>query len=188
MATGGVLRAMRHEDVPAVMEVQEPTSVAGLSEVFPQDSHPFPREVLAERWHQEIDDPAIECFVVERAGAVAGFAALDGDEVKHFGVALDEWGSGLASAAHDELVARLAAAGVVRPWLRCYAANPRGRAFWAKHGWVETGERSRGPMPPHAELLTYAYDLVGLGDRHEGERRAYAAPIGCCPADAPPDH
>ena len=24
-------------------------------------------------------------------------------------------------------------------------------------GWVDTGERSRGPMPPHAELLTYAY-------------------------------
>ena len=78
MATEDVLRRMRADDVPAVMEVQEPTSVAGLSGVFPQDAHPFPREVLAGRWREEIDDPAIECFVIERAGAVAGFAALAG--------------------------------------------------------------------------------------------------------------
>ena len=158
MATEGVLRRMHRDDVPAVMDVLEPASVAGLSGVFPQDVHPFPREVLAERWRHEIDDPALECFVIERAGAVAGFAALDGDELKHFGVALEEWGTGLASVAHDELLARMRAAGVARPWLRVYADNPRGRAFWEKHGWVDTGERSRGPMPPHAEHLTYAYD------------------------------
>jgi len=50
------------------------------------------------------------------------------------------------------------AAGVERPWLCVYAANPRGRAFWEKLGWTDTGARSRGPMPPHAELHTYAYD------------------------------
>lgn len=163
MATADVLRRMRADDVPAVMAVQEPTSVAGLAAVFPQDTHPFPREALARRWYEEIDDPRIECFVIERAGVVAGFAALSCDEVKHFGVALEEWGSGLASAAHDELLARMAAAGVARPWLRCYAANPRGRAFWEKHGWVDTGERSRGPMPPHAKLLTYAHDPAPSG-------------------------
>ena len=128
---GTVLRAMRTEDVPAVMAVQEPASVAGLSAVFPQDTHPFPRGVLA------------------------GFAALRGDELLHFGVAVEEWGSGLAVAAHDELLDRLGARGVVRPWLRVYAANPRGRAFWEKLGWVDTGERSQGPVPPHAELRTY---------------------------------
>jgi RimJ/RimL family protein N-acetyltransferase len=157
MAIEGVLRDMRADDVPAVMDVQEPASVAGLSGVFPQDAHPFPRHVLAERWRAEVADPAIECLVIVKDGAVAGFAALKGDELMHFGVALEEWGSGLAVLAHDELVARMRAAGVVRPWLRVYAANPRGRAFWEKLGWVDTGARSRGPMPPHAELLTYAY-------------------------------
>ena len=152
---GTVLRAMRTEDVPAVMAVQEPASVAGLSAVFPQDVHPFPREVLAERWREEIDDPSVECFVIMRADAIAGYAALRGAEVMHFGIALEEWGTGLARAAHDELLERMAAAGVTRPWLRVYAANPRGRAFWEKLGWVDTGERSRGPMPPHAELRTY---------------------------------
>lgn len=158
-ATGDVLRAMSVEDVPAVMAVQEPASVAGLSGVFPQDTHPFPREVLADRWRQEIADPAIDCFVVLRGDVVAGFAARRGDEVMHFGIAVEEWGSGLAVAAHDALLQRMRTAGVERAWLRVYAANPRGRAFWGKLGWVETGECSRGPMPPHAELLTCVRDL-----------------------------
>lgn len=150
-----VLREMRVADVPAVMAVQEPASIAGLSGVFPQDRHPFPREVLADRWCEEIADPGIECFVILRGSTIAGFAAVAGNEVKHFGVALEEWGSGLARTAHDELVAMMRDAGVARPVLRVYAANPRGRAFWEKLGWVDTGERSRGPMPPHAELLAY---------------------------------
>lgn len=151
-----VLREMRVEDIPAVMAVQEPASIAGLSAVFPQDSHPFPREVLADRWRDEIAAPGVECLVILREDEIAGFAALAGAEVKHFGVSVEEWGSGLAGVAHDELPERMRASGVERPWLRVYAANPRGRAFWEKLGWRDTGERSRGPMPPHAELMTYA--------------------------------
>lgn len=158
-----VLRDMRADDVPDVMAVQEPASVAGLSGVFPQDTHPFPREVLAQRWRAEVLDPDVDCFVVLRDGRVAGFAAVRGSELVHFGVAVEEWGSGLAVAAHDELVERLRSAGVVRAWLRVYAANPRGRAFWHKLGWVDSGERSRGPMPPHAELMTYVLDLEPSG-------------------------
>lgn len=164
MGVEGVIREMCVDDVPAVMEVQEPASIAGLSAVFPQDVHPFPRDALAERWRAEIDDPAIECLVVVRDGAVVGFAALRGDELMHFGVALEEWGSGLAIRAHDELLARMRAAGVKRPRLRVYTANPRGRAFWEKLGWVGTGAHSRGPMPPHAELLTYVYDAPDRPD------------------------
>ncbi len=52
-----VLREMRSTDVPAVMAVQEPASIAGLSGVFPQDEFPFPRDVLADRWLAEIAEP-----------------------------------------------------------------------------------------------------------------------------------
>ena len=148
-----VLREMATDDVPAVMGVQEPLSIAGLSGVFPQDRYPFPREVLADRWCAEIADPDIECLVILRDDEVAGFAAVQADQVKHFGVAVEEWGSGLATTAHGELVSRMASVGVRRAWLCVYAANPRGRAFWAKHGWTDTGERRNGPMPPHAEQL-----------------------------------
>lgn len=155
MTDDSVLRPMRLDDVPAVMAVQEPASIAGLSGVFPQDEFPFPRVLLADRWRAEIVDEDVQCFVILRDDEVAGFAAVHANEVKHVGVAVEEWGSGLAVAAHDELMARMSGAGVRRVWLCVYAANPRGRAFWTKLGWTDTGERSSGPMPPHAELLTY---------------------------------
>lgn len=44
-----VLRGMTAADVPQVLDVQEPASVVGLAEVFPQDTHPFPRDVIAGR-------------------------------------------------------------------------------------------------------------------------------------------
>lgn len=129
--------------------------MAGLSEVFPQDRHPFPREVIAARWREELADPDIECFVIEAAGRVAGFAAVRGSEVLHFGTALDTWGSGLAATAHDELVELLRVRGIERPALHVYAANARGRRFWEKHGWRPTGDVERGSFPPYAELLAY---------------------------------
>ena len=129
--------------------------MAGLSEVFPQDRHPFPREVIAARWREELADPDIECFVIEAAGRVAGFAAVRGSEVLHFGTALDTWGSGLAATAHDELVELLRVRGIERPALHVYAANARGRRFWEKHGWRPTGAVERGSFPPYAELLAY---------------------------------
>ena len=149
-----VLREMRASDVPAVLDVQEPAAVAGLSEVFPQEHYPFPREAIAARWSDELADPRIACFVVEHEGRIVGFAAVRGDEVLHFGTALDTWGSGLATVAHDELVDRLSARGIVCPRL-VYAGNARGRRFWEKHGWRPTGEAVRGSIPPHAELLAY---------------------------------
>lgn len=129
--------------------------MAGLSEVFPQDRHPFPREVIAARWREELADPDIECFVIEAAGRVAGFAAVRGSEVLHFGTALDTWGSGLAATAHDELVELLRVRGIECPALHVYAANARGRRFWEKHGWRPTGDVERGSFPPYAELLAY---------------------------------
>ena len=152
-----VLRDMRVADVPAVLAVQEPAAVAGLSDVFPQDRYPFPREEIAARWRAEIADPAVTCFVIEHEGRVAGFAAARGDEVLHFGTALASWGSGLATTAHDELVERMRASGVVRPRLFVYAGNARGRRFWEKHGWVPRGEALRGSFPPHADLLGYEW-------------------------------
>ena len=151
----GVLRPMQPDDVAAVLDVQEPAAIAGLAGVFPQELHPFPRTVISDRWRSELQDPAVDCFVIQHGGSVVGFAATRGEEVLHFGVALERWGSGLAVIAHDELVVRLRRAGAKHPWLRVYAGNPRGRAYWEKLGWQDTGERTRGAFPPHPELLTY---------------------------------
>jgi hypothetical protein len=37
--------------------------------------HPCPREAVVRRWELEVADPDIACFVVQRDGVVAGFAA-----------------------------------------------------------------------------------------------------------------
>lgn len=128
---------MRPDDVAAVVGVQEPAAVEGLAAVFPQDRFPFPRVAIARRWLEEIDDPGIDCFVMLRAGTAVGFAAIRGKEVLHFGVALEEWGSGLAVAAHTELVERLGAARLRSPFCASTQRTPAG----ARSGRSSAGRR-----------------------------------------------
>ncbi|ACZ30634.1 GCN5-related N-acetyltransferase [Xylanimonas cellulosilytica DSM 15894] len=131
----------------------------GLADVFPQDAYPFPRDDISARWLGEIADPAIQCFVVDVDGVVQGFAAIRGDEFLHFGVTVEQWGSGLARRAHDEVLARMRHAGVRTAWLRVFAGNGRGRRFYENLGWTLTGERSLTSFPPYPELLHYARTL-----------------------------
>lgn len=154
------LRAMTAADVPLVLAIEEPAAIAGLAAVFPQDDHPFPREVVARRWLEEIDTPGIDCFVVTTGDAAAGFAAVRDAELLHFGVALEHWGTGLAQEAHDALLDVMRRRGVTRAWLRVFTGNGRGRAFYEKLGWSPTGERTRSTFPPQPELLRYERDLV----------------------------
>jgi RimJ/RimL family protein N-acetyltransferase len=155
-----LLREMTAADVPSVLDVQQPGAVVGLAEVFPQDEYPFPREVIAQRWLEEIATPDIECLVVRHDGAVVGFAALHEDEFLHFGIAIEHWGTGIAQAAHAAVLDRMRARGVQRAWMRVFTENRRGRRFYERLGWYETGERSHSAHPPHGELLHYKRDLT----------------------------
>jgi RimJ/RimL family protein N-acetyltransferase len=155
---------MAPSDVPDVLDVQQPGAVLGLAEVFPQDAHPFPRDDVAQRWLEEIATPGIDCYVVLLDGAVVGFAAIRGDELLHFGIAVEHWGNGIAQAAHDAVLCRMRRHGVQRAWLRVFTANGRGRRFYEKLGWLPTGDRTRSSFPPHPELLRY--ELV-LGSPRE---------------------
>jgi RimJ/RimL family protein N-acetyltransferase len=154
-----VLRAMTTSDVPDVLDVQEPGAVLGLVEVFPQDAYPFPREDVAERWVREIATPGIDCLVVQRDGAVVGFAAIREDEFLHFGIAVEHWGSGIAQIAHDAVLDRMRARGIERAWLRVFAGNERGRRFYERLGWRPTGDRTRSSFAPYPELLHYVRGL-----------------------------
>ncbi|KAB7741473.1 GNAT family N-acetyltransferase [Nostocoides sp. F2B08] len=146
---------MRVEDVSAVLDIQEPGAVAGLGEVFPQDSHPFPRRDIRERWLQEIAAADIDCYVVLEDEAPVGFAAVRGAEILHLGVALDRWGSGTAQAADDAVISLLRSRGVRRAWLLVFTDNRRGLRFYQRLGWRPTGERARSAFPPYPELLRY---------------------------------
>ena len=162
-ASDVALRLMTAGDVPAVLEVQQPGAVAGLAKVFPQEEFPFPRDAVVRRWLEEIESPEVDCFVVEKRGAVIGFAAVRADELSHFGVALELWGTGAAQQAHDAVLDRMRAAGVTRAWLRVFTENERGRNFYERLGWAPTGERSHSTFPPYAELLRYERGLTPHG-------------------------
>jgi RimJ/RimL family protein N-acetyltransferase len=150
-----VLRVMTPGDVPRVVDVQEPGAVRGLSEVFPQDLYPFPRRAVEQRWLLEIETPGVDCYVVELESTIAGFAATRGDEVLHFGIAVEHWGSGLAATAHDAVLAQMRSGGVRLAWLTVFTANRRGRRFYERLGWDRTGDRTQSSYPPFAELLRY---------------------------------
>ena len=150
-----VLRMMTPGDVPGVVDVQEPGAVRGLSEVFPQELYPFPRQAVEQRWLLEIETPGVACYVVELDSKIAGFAATRGDELLHFGIAVEHWGSRLAERAHDAVLGRMSDGGVRRAWLTVFTANRRGRRFYERMGWVRTGDRAHGSYPPFAELLRY---------------------------------
>jgi len=85
-----------------------------------------------------------------------------GDELLHFGTAVETWGSGFAAAAHDQVVRRLAATGSPRAWLRVFEENRRARRFYEKLGWHGTDRTSRSPFPPHPVLVEYELDLAGV--------------------------
>lgn len=150
---------MTASDVPDVLDIQEPGAVLGLSDVFPQDAYPFPRDVVAQRWLQEIAAPGIDCYVVLVDNTVVGFAAIRGDEFLHLGTAIERWRTGIGETAHDAVLDVMVSRGVERAWLRVFTGNRRGRRFYEKLGWHPTGERTHSSFPPHAELLRYERSL-----------------------------
>ncbi len=159
VAASAILRQMTEADVPQVVAIQEPASVASLASVFQQEEFPFPRSDVARRWRDEVNTPGIDCYVVLAAGAVVGFAAVQKDEILHFGIAIEHWGTGVAQQAHDALLALMRSRGVTRAWLRVFTGNGRGRAFYERLGWRPTGQRTRSTFAPNPELLHYERHL-----------------------------
>ncbi|MGI8576474.1 MAG: GNAT family N-acetyltransferase [Nocardioidaceae bacterium] len=154
-ALGRFIRLATLADVEGILDVQEPGAVKGLAHIFPQDEHPFPRDVLRERWGAEIADSGPEVYVsTDHCGRITGFAARRSDELLHFGTAVDLWGTGLAAWLHDELL-KTYPVSVSRVRLRVFAENHRARRFYEKCGWTETGVTSRGQFAPYPVLIEY---------------------------------
>lgn len=152
------VRALTVGDLGSLLGIQEAGAVAGLAHIFPQDTHPFPRDVVRGRWLAEIEDPDVYAYVSVEDGSVNGFAATRGCELLHFGTALETWGTGLAQQLHDAVLERLAEtapAETVYVRLRVFEDNLRARRFYEKLGWRLTGERTQTSFPPHPVLVEY---------------------------------
>ncbi len=154
------VRVLTVGDLDALLAVQERGAVAGLAHIFPQDTHPFPREVVRRRWLDEIEDPDVHAYVSIDGGAVNGFAATRDCELLHFGTALDTWGTGLAQQLHDAVLEQFLQTlptGASHLRLRVFEDNLRARRFYEKLGWRLTGERSQTSFPPHPVLVEYHF-------------------------------
>lgn len=156
---------MTPADLDALMVVQRDGAVLGLGNIFPQERFPFPVDVVRRRWEKEIADPEIDCFVI--GDEVAGFVALRGNELLHFGTAVATWGSGLAGRAHDEVLALWFARKHRHARLRVFEGNARARRFYERRGWRATGGRSRTSFAPHPVLLGYEVTLVSSASARE---------------------
>jgi hypothetical protein len=164
MAEEWSFRLMTIGDLPELLVVQERGAVAGLASVFPQDTHPFPAEIIRDRWREELGDPGVAAYVATARESVVGFAARRSDELLHFGTAVETWSSGLATWLHDELVATFPEE-IRRLRLRVFAGNMRARRFYERLGWESTGNESRTSFPPHPVLIEYVIDRSRLAGR-----------------------
>jgi RimJ/RimL family protein N-acetyltransferase len=151
---------MTRADLDPLLPLQREAAQVAFATVFPQDEFPFPTEAIRHRWEQELADPGVECFViVDEDRSVRGFAAVQGDQFLHFGTALGSWGSGLAGAAHAEVLDHWKAKGYHRGWLRVLEQNLRARRFYVRRGWQPTGDQERSGFAPFPVLLRYEVNL-----------------------------
>ena len=161
-----LLRKAVMSDLPELVDVQQAGAQVGLAHIFPQDAYPFPRSTVLARWADEVASPDVEVYVVVRHDRrIEGFAAIRDNELLHFGTALHTWGTGLATAVHDELVERLAAGGKSKAWLRVLEQNHRARRFYEKMGWTSTERLTRSAFAPFPILVDYEINLEKGAER-----------------------
>lgn len=154
-----VLRPLLPSDLDRLLEVQREGAVAGLGHIFPQRDHPFPTDAIRARWEGELNDPSVDAFAIVLGSELAGFAATRSNEFLHFGTAMHTWGTGLAGAAHDEVVEHLRDRGHRTAWLWVFEDNHRAARFYARRGWRATDERIRTTFAPHPILRRYELEL-----------------------------
>ena len=172
-----VLRHLEATELDSVVAVEREGAVAGLAHVFPQETHPFPTEAVRARWSSAIASDETRCFAIDDGRGLAGYAAIRGTELVHFGTAVATWGTGLAGRAHEEVVHELQGTGKDGAWLRCLEDNRRAVRFYRRHGWVPTDETSPSPFAPWPTLRTFTLGLRPVDPRSAPRWRA-AGPDG----------
>ena len=182
---GTRLRPLTPADVDALVSLQKAGGIAGLGHVFPQDTHPFPRERITARWRAEIDDPDTEALAVEVDGVLQRVrrpARERAPPLRH----------GRGELGQRSGRGRPRARG--RPdWLGT-ACGPRGcgcssrtsgrSGLYERLGWQRTGETRTSTFPPNPTLVAYRLDLsaalsVTCRPRRSSPARAAASMKTC---------
>jgi putative acetyltransferase len=141
-------------EAETLFELQKEASLAGFPHVFPPELYQYPDGAIRARW-REIGG---RVFVAERDGVPVGVAAVEAEWLNGLYVVPGEWGSGVADRLHDAAVEAIAA-GHDEAKLWCLEENHRARRFYARHGWVENGERRVVEYPPNPLDVGYSLAL-----------------------------
>ena len=138
-----MIRRATPADAPAIAAVQARTWRHAYADIVDPDRMPTVED-QAPRW-TELLDRGGEVYVFDQAGQVAGFAALDGAELRAIYVDPPAQGAGVGGTLLDAAVDALRAAGQREAFLWTFEANGLARAFCERHGWeLVPGHQERG--------------------------------------------
>jgi len=160
------LRPAGSSDADVLLMLERACGLEALGHVFPPESFPYPTQQVSARWERLLDDPeAVTILAVDhRTGAGCGFVCVRHGVVEHLGVdpARQREGIGSLLLAEAVRIAREGRTDEVSLW--CLVDNLRALSFYAREGWLATGELQR------AEFAPYPVE----------QRMALAAPVAKC--------
>jgi GNAT superfamily N-acetyltransferase len=141
-----VIRRATPADAPAIAAVQARTWRHAYADIVDPERMPDP-EQQAPRFAERIAAGG-EVYVFDQDGQVAGFAALDGEELRAIYVDPPAQGAGVGGALLQASIDALRAAGRREVFLWCFDANGLARAFYERHGWeLVPGEHQHRSAP-----------------------------------------
>jgi GNAT superfamily N-acetyltransferase len=155
-----VIRRARGDEAEALLRVQREAAVAAFAHVFPPNSYPFPDEEVRDAWRRALADPAVEIYVAEVDGELAGSVSVGDGFLRTLYVLPAHQGTGVGSALHDHALDRLRAMGAHEAKLWTLAENHGARHFYERRGWRLNGETRVVEFPPNPVDVGYSLPLA----------------------------
>ena len=140
-----MIRRATVDDAAAIASIQARGWRHAFADIVEPDRMPDPEE-QAPRFAELIAGGG-RVYVFDQDGRLAGFALVQGDELRAIYVDPPAQGAGVGSALLDAAVEALRANGHAEAFLWTFEANGLARAFYERHGWEADGGRREGLAP-----------------------------------------
>lgn len=163
----GPWRAAGPDDAVALTDLERAANLATLGHVFPPERHPYPYDLVLDRWRRTLAEPGVTVEVRPGPTGLAALSAYDATTLRHLAVHPDHWGAGLAREGVERATSSIRAWGPGWALLWCLRENRRARGFYAHLGWRPTGVTRVAEWAPGPEELEYELDFAQTG-RHGG--------------------
>ncbi len=142
-------RAATAADISALTDLEQAANETSIAHLFP--GIVFPRDAVAQNWWFRLTEPATNIEVLDAEQGLACFVCFDTYRIHHLAVHPDHWGRGLARAAVEHAVVRMAD----DPVLWCLRDNVQARGFYEHLGWTLTDRTAHSDYPPYLPEVEY---------------------------------